>query len=522
MDSLQADATRLQIGHTRQFFFDNVIIESVQNLTRRLHSPEKVAEAPLIQKDKPWEQVTYFTCGSWRVIRDPADNLFKCWYEDWQIYQNEALKTGIEDDDPAYFPFRYLFARSADGLHWEKPELGIRNEDGHNTNIVLGDREFKTTFGSVHVGYVFIDPFEEEEEHRFKILFNHGTLENRTQPRRDFEIASSPDGIHWQPWKELPRFGPWGQHLGDGVAVTFDLASRTYIANVRHPFMGIAWSAPHTPVLKQYSLPYYIDNPARNNKRRIFQTRSADLVNWSAPQPILVPDDELDNIDDHFYLMNQYDAGGMWLGFLHLFHQTDNTMDVQLAYSRDGRDFKRLQPGQPWLTRGGPGSWDQYMVNASGGPVQVGDELYIYHGGAKNHHDWWIGGLREGLDVPEATDMNQVGYCLGLAKMKVDRFVSLSANAVREGILVTKPFNSQGGKLVINAQCSPGGCVQVAVASGDGKVISGLEKDDCVSYTGDTVEHQITWTTKAELPEGWLKLYFYISNAQLYTFQLQQ
>ncbi len=49
MDSLQADATRLQIGHTKQFFFDNVIIESVQNLTRRLHSPEKVAEAPLIQ-----------------------------------------------------------------------------------------------------------------------------------------------------------------------------------------------------------------------------------------------------------------------------------------------------------------------------------------------------------------------------------------------------------------------------------------------------------------------------------------
>ena len=59
--------------------------------------------------------------------------------------------------------------------------------------------------------------------------------------------------------------------------------------------------------------------------------------------------------------------------------------------------------------------------------MQVGDEVYIYHGGARNHHDWWIVGMKAGLDVPEATDMNLVGYGLGLANMKVDRFVSLSA-----------------------------------------------------------------------------------------------
>jgi len=516
MDPLQADATRLQVGDRKQFFFDNVIIESVQNLTRRVHSPEKVAEAPLIEKDRPWEQVTYFTSSSWRVIRDPADGVFKCWYEDWQIYQNEWLKRDISFHDARHFPSRYLLAHSDDGLHWEKPELGVRIEDGHDTNIVLGDRDFKTTYGSAHTGYVFLDAFEEDEEHRFKILFNHCTAE-----KSDYEFASSPDGIHWQPWGELPRFGSWGPRLGDVVTISLDPSERTYILNTRHPFMGIAWLDPQTPVLKQFSVPYCPDQPWRNNKRRIFQARSADLLNWSEPQPIVVPDDELDNLDDYFYGMNQYDLGGMWVGFLDVFHNTDNTMDVQLIYSRNGRDFKRVQPGRPWLPHGEPGSWDQNMVNTFGGPAQVGDELYVYHGGAKNHHDWWIVGTKEGLAVPEAADMNRVGYCLGLAKMKVDRFVSLSANAVREGILVTRPFRSLGGRLVINAECNAGGYVQVAVATGEGEVISGFEKANCAPFSGDAVEHQIAWKSKPELPEGWLKLHFYISAAQLYTFRLR-
>ncbi len=517
MDSLQADAIRLQIGHTKQFFFDNVIIESVQNLTRRLHSPEKVAEAPLIQKDKRWEQVTYFTCSSWRVIRDPADGIFKCWYEDWQMDPQKLVQTGGSFHNPAHFPSRYLFARSEDGLHWEKPELGVRIEEGYDTNIVLGDRDFETTFGSVHSGYVFLDRLEEDEEHRFKILFNH-----RTPDKGEYEFASSPDGIHWQPWGELPHFGCWGAHLGDVLTISFDLDERTYILNTRHPRMGAGWFDPQSPVLEQFSRPYCPDQPWRTNKRRIFQARSADLIHWSEPQPIVVPDDELDNLDDYFYGMKQYNLDGMWIGFLDVFHNTDNTMDVQLVYSRDGRNFRRVQPGRPWLPHGEPGSWDQYMVNTYGGPVQVGDELYVYHGGAKNHHDWWIVGAQEGLEVPEATDMDEVGYCLGLARMKTDRFISLGANAVRQGILVTRPFASPGGELVINAQCNPGGYVQAEVAGGNGEVIDGFEKDNCLPFTGDAIDHQVIWQNKRVLPEGWLKVHFYISDAQLYTFQLRE
>jgi len=521
MDSLQADATRLHIGHRKQFFFDNLIVEAVQNLTRRMHSPQKVKEAPLIQKDQPWERVTYFTPSSWQVIRDPADDVFKCWYEDWQIHPESWPGTPGSMTDPIHYPSRYLFARSDDGIQWEKPQLDIYQEEGRRTNVVLGDREFRGDFGSVHCGYVFRDLFAEDDEERFKILFNHRTPERRTTAQGYYNrYAASPDGIHWKPWGQEPRFGSYGPHLGDAAAIFLDLDERNYILNTRHRFMGNSWIDPSNPVFKHFSWPYYPGQPWRNNKRRIFQARSADLLNWSEPQPIVVPDDELDNVDDGFYAMTQYDLGGMWVGFLDVFHDVDNTMDVQLVYSRDGRTFERLQPGRPWLATGEPGSWDQFMVNVYGGPVAVDDELYIYHGGAKNHHDWWVVGVKEKLDVPEARDMDRVSYCLGLARMKIDRFVSLSANAVRPGILVTKPFYAEGGKLLINARCNRGGSVQVAAASGDGQVISGFEKDNCVPFAGDSVAHQITWKSKEEVPEGWLKLHFYLEDADLYTFQV--
>jgi hypothetical protein len=59
-DDLDYDAIRLHIGRTRQFLFDNVIVESAQNMTREMATPDK-APQPRIQRERPWEAVTYFT-----------------------------------------------------------------------------------------------------------------------------------------------------------------------------------------------------------------------------------------------------------------------------------------------------------------------------------------------------------------------------------------------------------------------------------------------------------------------------
>ena len=134
-----------------------------------------------------------------------------------------------------------------------------------------------------------------------------------------------------------------------------------------------------------------------------------------------------------------------------------NEIEVRLVYSRDGKTWRHLNKRQPFLAPRGEGHWDSYMSTITHDPIRVGDELYIYHGGASNHHDWWISGARERLDVPEVTEPDGVNYALGLAKLRVDGFVSLDAGPTRRGILVTRPLISEGRRLRANMRCYGGG-----------------------------------------------------------------
>ena len=219
----------------------------------------------------------------------------------------------------------------------------------------------------------------------------------------------------------------------------------------------------------------------RQGRRRIFLIESRDFLHWSEPRPILAPDPALDNIDDAFYGMTPLRLGGQWVGFLNVFHMVSNTMDVQLVHSRDGRVWRRIAPGRPWLQRGAPGSWNEFMVTVPSPPVALGDELWVYHGGSKNHHDWWFAGGNEARDypeawrgVPEVWDWDAVGYGLGLARLRRDGFVSLGANPVREGVLVTQPLLSWGDTLVVNAACRGHGSLRAEMLDEAGAVIPGL------------------------------------------------
>lgn len=504
------DSAMLHIGSTKQYFIDNLIIESVQNIARKVHRPERSGNGPVLVKDKPWEHVTYFTVSSWRVAFDPLEEIFKCWYEDWMF--TSPLAQGEDLHDHRTRPSRYLYACSKDGVNWDKPSLGIVHEGGESTNIVFGGAEF----GSVHSGYVFLDSSADREEERYKIFFDH-----RVDGISRYEVASSPDGIHWRPWEELPRLGSFGPHLGDVLTISKDQHAKIYRINTRHPRMCDVPGNAGDPFPGTFNPPFYPEDYSKQNKRRIFQAISSDFVHWSNLSPIVVPDDDLDNLEDSFYGMTQMPMGDLWIGFLHVFHMARNTMDVQLVYSRDGATFQRVQPGQAWLIAGPEGSWDDCMVNVYGEPVAVGDELYIYYGGSRNHHDWWIVGDREGLDVPEAADLDLVEYSLGLAKMKRDRFVSLSAFDVREGIVVSRLFRASGSRLFINAACQPGGYIRVALAREDGSILPGFEASNSVTFTGDKVDHEVRWIgdLHVEADNGFLKLQFFLKSADLFSFQ---
>ncbi len=524
------DSTWLQIGSRRQFFFDDLMLEQVQDVTRRHFRPEKITPEPLIKPDQPWEHVSLFACNGWNVILDPADNLFKCWYEDWQVGDPTRLPSWVNETDGklcvdmhGVWPSRMCYAQSEDGLHWDKPALGIVREDGRDTNIVLGGREQ----GLVHCPYVMLDALETDPNKRFKAAFEYRRVErgNDMTGEGGFRIASGPDGIHWNVWDQNVRFGTCGDVLGDVITLSRDPETGVYWANNRHP--GMCSSSVQDrlkPVQPSWICPSYPHKAAQDNRRRVYRSESLDLVHWSTPMPLLALDGCWDNIDDQHYGMEQFQVGDDWVGFLNVFHATENHLDVQLTHSRDGRRFTRIHPGRPWLATGMPqrsGGWDSVEVTCPSKPVVVGDELFVYYSGAVCHHDWWITGAHEGLDVPEATDTGLVSYAMGLARMKRDRFVSISSGAAREGLVVTPAVFPRGRRLIINARThGRGGAIRVAVADGQDRVLEGYGKEDCVPFTSDAVGHEVAWRAGPDMPsQSFMKLHFYLQNAELFSFQ---
>ena len=519
---------------TLYLFFDNTDVEMVQDLTRVVHRPCK-APRPLLVGDQPWEHLPYFANNVHTVLRSGEG--FMCWYEDW-VFDPVAFSQTQADrfDDPAVGSSRICCAFSKDGLHWEKRPLGVVEEAGNHTNIVLGDSEDnRGKFGAAHVPAVLLDPLEDDPSRRFKLMFQqivpgqqeadvlgHG-LGAPQVLRRPIRLASSPDGIHWSVEPVEIDFGGLGPHLGDVFILSCDRERQEYVLHTRHPDAWKGKPNPKLPRTGAWSLPFYPGDPSRLNKRRIWRCESRDLIHWNEPYLVFTTDDEEDNLDDSLYTLTSWPASPsnseiLSLGLVNVFHSVENVMDVQLVFSRDGRTWQRMAQRQPILERGEPGTWDCGFVGVTTPPIRVGDELWIYYGGSNAHHDWWITGLREGLDVPEARDLSMVRHGLGLARLRADGFVSLRAGPVREGLLVTRSMDSAGNHLEINAACGPGGQLAVEITDVNDEVIPGYSRDDSDTFFGDAVTHICTWRHQSQIdcPDK-VKLRCWMRNADLYS-----
>ncbi len=372
---------------------------------------------------------------------------------------------------------------------------GSGPERGQDTNIIFGSDEY----GSVYAMSPVADPEESDPEQRYKSLYVWTPPWGSFGRHGEVRAAHSPDLIHWTQYEQLPELGLCGPHLNDVHIMAYDHQARQFVLSTRHYAQGWGMVNSASPSTNSFIGKYHPNEWWRRNNRRIWQTESSDFFHWAEPYLIMAADDEEDNIDDTFYGMPRYRAGNVWVGLLNVFHQVANTMDVQLAYSRDGKIWKRTGQRQPWITRGHEDAWDGVMASCCNVPLEVGDELWVYYGGAINHHDWWLTGLKEGLD----------------------------ARAVREGIIVTRPLlldrpdeSAARSKLVVNAQVSDGGYLQVEVTDAADKVLDGYSREDCDTFTGDEVRHEVTWQGKAilEHPQR-LKLRFFMRNAALYSFQ---
>jgi hypothetical protein len=425
----------------------------------------------------------------------------------------------LYDEDKGQFRMwngRHYFT-GADGVHWDKPDLGPK-----------GNELFKE--GGDLRGFMY-NPDLPEDEGRYKAVLEW-RFNEETQEPGGFYLYHSRDGLKWQRRPErwiLQRttnlmkpsdFRPMGvgsprefqydgadhfqgRGVGDTSTFRYDTVLKRYVFDGK---FGLYF----TPE-KIKELGLVMDHKPRLRLRTF--SESEDLIHWSPPRFMMYPD-RFDPPDRQIYAHVGFVYESMWIGIIQAMRVQVTgwkQVDLQLSYSRDGRHWLRPRQREPLIPLGGADSWDaDYSVACYTAPARVGEELFFYYGSSRN---------------PER-DKDPEGrwpLYVGLAKLRRDGFASLNAGET-PGWVLTRPLTFRGKSLFVNADVAEGGWIKATVLSRDSQPVGGYALDDALPLAKDTTKGRMAWKSKEKLDppgDGHLRILFQLRNAKLYSFWIE-
>ncbi|GAA5219687.1 hypothetical protein GCM10025777_03170 [Membranihabitans marinus] len=469
--------TVIEIGHQKQLFIDDYIIETSKGIEFTMHQPYMTGET-LLESDQPYEKGGFPYLYS-SVIKD--DNMgVQLWYDFFKP----------KSSDPYDHDRHLAYAISKDGIHFEKPNLGFYEYNGNkDNNIVIP--------GVIGGGSVWIDP-KAEAEHRYK-------SQSKVYPSGEFHMHSSPDGIHW---KKYGKINPQGPHDTQTI-VFWDDTLKKYLFYGRYFIQrgDIRERAVRRAIIKDD-----------------FKTiENTGLAIWSD----LKDKNKYSDIMSHGNTVDYYGATvfkyeGVYLMLAQAYwHWVPNTTfqgtdepgmrDVRLAVSRNSVDFKRLGERKAFMTPGPMGRFDSKQLWALPNPIVMGDEIWIYYSGVNWDRAGRIDPMSEGKKA-----------AIGRAVLRLDGWVSADASYENTGEIITKPIQFSGTELKINANTGAGGSIRLAILDEEGQVIEGFDIEDCHYIIGNSTQHKVEWDKHPKLlalKGQTIRLKFVLRDCELYSFQ---
>ena len=447
-----------------QVFCDDTMLAHTENVWRSLHHPIKHDANPILEADRPWEGYVVLQPGT--VVYDEHDELFKMWYNS---------QPSRDKPDAGY---NLCYATSSDGVHWDKPELGLV-EFGQSTanNILLQDLAW------THC--VLKDEAEADLDRRYKLLY-------WTRAGDGIHAAFSKDGVHWRPCEDNPVVPK--RATGDTFSVMRD------------------------PATSEYWLYHKTRTPARP-LRMISRMVSKDFVHWDQTYRVLAPD-AFDSPDTQFYGLSAFSYAGQYLGLLWVYHTYPGTLDVQVVSSRDGMRWERTADRKLFMHlvptneyRGG--AFDCTQIYPVSAPVEKDGRLWLFY---------------SGFSIPHNTLAADQGGRIGLATFRLDGFCSLDATS--PGYVLTRPFIWDGSQLRLNAATigrtsdicpSINDGITVQIEDDQGRIIPGFAAEQCTPFLGDETEALMNWdghSSLSELMGRTVQLRIKIEAANLYSFRV--
>lgn len=497
-----------------ELFLDNELLEATPGVTRRLHPPKKHPLNPVVRCDR-WCDGNILE--PYTTMYDDDEKLFKMWARSGSDTTSEYL-----GGNAAYM----TYLTSTDGVHWEKPDLGVVDIGGRRDhNIVftsdlvpkavaphkygpdnyvvpttpMAPQGKKAFFWSVNK-----HPHPRDESERYVAL---AIVQDH---RRGAHIVASPDGIHWKcatsPFWQTPH-----DVSGKGddclMHLLYDDAKQKWVIYRRIvPEFG-----EHLIATDSDSNRAGVD---RYNRSYAY-AESSDLREWTNHRHIFAMDAD-DPADTELYQFACQQLGGIYVGYMSVFYlRRPQPINIHLATSRDGIHFTRVCRGRPFVPHGAEGYYDfMAMACSQPKPVVVNDTVYFYYAALNFPHD---------VDVD--VDPAALKSGAALATFKRDRYASLETGHPDSSPsrVITKPFVVTHPKLFLNAATWEQGSIRVEALTRDWQPIAGLTEADARTVQGDALNHPVLWNNNADL--GLLlgkeiRLKFHLMRARIHAMTL--
>lgn len=478
------------IGNRRELFWDNAIINtSLTTAKLKQHSP--LIREIVLTHDAPWEGDG---CNSHSIFKD--GDIYRMYYLGWKMLSEDGTRHTTGGSVLCY-------AESRDGLHWEKPSLGICEYEGSRDNNIIMDSDRKSD-----MVYVFKDdnPACPPEE-RYKAIGMKRAPEKDGERKPGLFCFVSADGIHFKDGWYMSWEGKFDTH---NIAFWFP-ERRQYLAYIRD-FHDV----PEENFKKNWNL----------GVRDVRVMFSDDFKHWSTPKLL-----DFGTSDDYPLYTNavmRYPRAphilmGMPSRYVERKEWTANF--DQLAGAEKRRARSKVHP------RYGLTVTDcVFMTSRDGELWDRGDEAII-RPGIERETNWVYGDcfpapalIETPSDLAYAPNEYSLyvfeNHWLGIPAVlrrytiRQDGFRSYHA-PYGEHRVVTRPIVFEGREMELNFSTSARGYVYVRLHCG-GRTLSSCE------LFGDSLERIVPFDGDlAEFEGKEVTLEFVLSDADLYSFRFR-
>lgn len=494
-----------QVKNKKQLFIDEKFIDSSNNVTLTMNPPY-MSEIPILVPDKPWEN----RIGSYNtVIKD--NDLFRMWYD-----------FTPPENDPSGITRGVAYAESTDGIHWEKPNIGLIEICGSKSNNVVIPRVPNAPRGETEGGTVFLDTnpnCSRKEKYKFWTKIRGIPQEDQARGMNGpFWQMYSSDGINWNTYNDRIET----EHSDTQNVPFWDDKIKKYVGfgRTRNPYKGFKvrgigriestnfhdWSKMEEVFRVEES--DWRTIPSLECSQRLggyvdVYTNAASKYEFAEDVYLMLPSFLYHWECIKYVKSNDLDEDDMHINF-------PDTSDIKLLTSRDGVNWKQSPGKQSFLRLGLSGKLRSKQIYTSPGFIKVEDELWNYCSGSNRNHSGQ-------LDLH--ADQLKSGIFRNISRL--DGFISADT-PYNGGWLKTPPIFFKGSKLYLNIDTSAGGSAKIEFQDLSGKPIKNFSIKNCDTINGNSVEMPVSFDGKTnlnDLAEKPVQIYIETYDTKLYGFQ---